>query len=158
MIHYYRGWILELSGKSGAKEFAAGAKADADYCFPARLMEQAILQAAIRSNPQDANAHAALGHWLYDRRRHQEAITHWQAAVKVNPKDAVVWRCLGIAYFNVLKKPAKARAAYQKAIAAAPGDARLVFECDQLAKRLGDSPVKRLKNLLKSGRPAGDPR
>ena len=149
LIHYYRGWILELSGKSGAKEFAAGAKADADYCFPARLMEQTILQAAIKANRDDGEAHAALGHWLYDRRRHRQAIIHWEAAVKVNPADAIVWRCLGIAYFNVLKKPAKARAAYQQAVAAAPGDARLVFESDQLAKRLGVSPVKRLKNLLK---------
>ncbi len=151
LIHYYRGWILELSGKSGAKEFTAGAKANADYCFPARLIEQSILLAAIKANPQDANAHAALGHWLYDRCRHGEAIAHWEAAVKGNPKDAIVWRCLGIAYFNILKKPAKARAAYQKALAAAPGDGRLVFESDQLAKRLGDSPEKRLKVLLKSG-------
>lgn len=150
LIHYYRGWILELSGNSGAKEFAAGAKASADYCFPARLIEQSILKAAIKANPRDANAHAALGHWLYDRRRHRQAITHWEAAVNVDPQDAIVWRCLGIAYFNVFKKPAKARAAYQKALSAAPGDARLVFESDQLAKRLGDSPEKRLKNLLKS--------
>ncbi len=113
-------------------------------------MEQSILQAAIKADPKDANAHAALGHWLYDRRRHGEAIGHWEATVKANPNDAIVWRCLGIAYFNVLKKPAKARAAYQKALATAPGDARLVFESDQLAKRLGDSPEKRLKNLLKS--------
>ena len=150
LIHYYRGWLMGLSGKSGAKEFAAGAKANADYSFPARLVEQSILEAAIQANPQDANAHAALGHWLYDRRRHREAITHWEAAVHANPHDAIVWRCLGIAYFNVLGKPAKARAAYQKAIAAAPGDARLVFENDQLAKRLGDSPSKRLKVLAKS--------
>jgi tetratricopeptide (TPR) repeat protein len=151
LIHYYRAWILKLSGKSGAKEFSLGAKADADYCFPARLIEQSILLAAIESNPKDANAHAALGHWLYDRRRHREAIAHWEAAVNVNPNDAIVWRCLGIAYFNVLKKPAKARAAYQKAVSAAPGDARLIFESDQLAKRLGESPQKRLKMLLGSG-------
>lgn len=150
LIHYYRGWILERAGKSGAMEFAAGAKANADYCFPARLIEQSILQAALQANPLDGNAHAALGHWLYDRRRHREAISHWEAAVIVNPTHAIVWRCLGIAYFNVLKKPAKARAAYQRAAAAAPADARLVFESDQLAKRLGDSPAKRLKALLKS--------
>jgi tetratricopeptide (TPR) repeat protein len=150
LIHYYRGWILERCGKSGAAEFKAGSKATADYCFPARLIEQSILQAAILENPEDANAHAALGHWLYDRRRHTEAITHWQAAVQANPHDAIVWRCLGIASFNVLKKPAKARAAYQKAIAAAPDDARLIYENDQLSKRLGHAPLKRLKQLLKT--------
>lgn len=151
MIHYYRGWILRRSGKSGAAEFAAGSKADAEYCFPARLAEQTILEAALAANPDDATAHAALGHWLYDRRRHREAIGHWEAAVKADPGNAVVWRCLGIAWFNVSRKPAKARSAYRKAVAAARGDARLVYEQDQLAKRLGDAPEKRLKALLKSG-------
>ncbi|MEO5712944.1 MAG: DUF5107 domain-containing protein [Luteolibacter sp.] len=150
LVHYYRGWILEQSGNSGARSFADGAKAKAEYCFPARLAEQMILEAAIRSNPRDSNAHAALGHWLYDRRRHREAVKHWEAAVAENPGDAIVWRCLGIACFNVLGKPAKARAAYQNSVAAAPLDARLVFERDQLAKRLGTPPGKRLKSLEKT--------
>ncbi len=151
MIHYYRGWILEQSGRSGTPSFAEAAKENADYCFPARLDEQSILEAAIRVNPHDSNAHTALGHWLYDRRRHCEAVTHWEAAVAEKPNDAIVWRCLGIAYFNVLKKPVVARDAYQKAVAAAPSDARLVFEADQLAKRMGRRPAKRLKSLEKSG-------
>jgi tetratricopeptide (TPR) repeat protein len=150
LIHYYRGWISESSGKPGKQAYAAAANTCGDYCFPARLMEQTILLAAIAANPHDANAHAALGHWLYDRRRHREAIAHWEAAVAAAPDNAIVWRCLGIAYFNVLEKPSKARSAYQKAMAGAPGDARLLYECDQLAKRLGVSPRKRLKTLLKS--------
>ena len=153
LICYYRGWINGLAGKSVAMDFAAGAKSDFDYCFPARLAEQSIIEAAIRANPLDANAHAILGHWLYDRRRHEEAIHHWEHAVDIDPENAVVWRCLGIAHFNIMKQPDMARAAYQKAVAIAPNDARLVFESDQLAKRLGDPPEHRLAALQR--KPAG---
>ncbi len=58
-----------------------------------------------------------------------------------------MWRNLGIGYCNILKNPAKARAAYDRAVAVAPADARLRYERDQLRKRLGDSPAARLADL-----------
>jgi len=62
---------------------------------------------------------------------------------------SIVWRNLGISYFNIAKKPKLARAAYDRAFRVNPGDARLLFERDQLWKRLGESPVKRLRELEK---------
>jgi tetratricopeptide (TPR) repeat protein len=88
-----------------------------------------------------------LGNLLYDRRRHREAITLWERSAKLNPKFSIVWRNLGIGYFNISRQPAKARAAYDRAFAANPDDARLLFERDQLWKRLGESPEKRLRAL-----------
>lgn len=151
MVHYYRGWIRELAGGSGRLDYLAGAAADADYCFPARLIEQSVLEAAIRFDPADANARAALGYWLYDRKRHHEAIVQWEAAVAADPGRAVVWRCLGIAYFNILRKPAMVRAAYQNAVKCAPDDARLIYEQDQVAKKMAVSPRTRLKRLSAVG-------
>jgi tetratricopeptide (TPR) repeat protein len=111
------------------------------------LEELAILKHAIDVNPRDARAHTLLGHWLYDRRRHREAIAHWEKAARLAPHDSVVLRCLGIGYFNILRQPAKARRAYTAARRSNPTDARLLYEADQLAKRLGDSPVRRLHTL-----------
>ncbi|MEN9841652.1 MAG: hypothetical protein RL376_1452, partial [Verrucomicrobiota bacterium] len=62
---------------------------------------------------------------------------------------AIVWRNLGIGYFNIAQKPATARAAYEKAFRANPHDARLLYERDQLWKRLGVAPLKRLKELTR---------
>ena len=45
------------------------------------------------------------------------------------------------------KKPEKARAAYERAFQAEPASARLLLERDQLWKRLGVSPKKRLRQL-----------
>ena len=131
------------------KHYQAAATLPPDYCFPARLEEIAVLRAAMRLNPRDARAPGCLGNLLYDRRRHHEAITLWEKSAKLDPTCSVVWRNLGIGCFNILKQPAKARAAYDQAFRANPNDARLLYERDQLWKRLGDSPRKRLGELEK---------
>ena len=125
---------------------ASAAARPIDYCFPARLEEIAVLEAAICANPQDAHAPYLLGNLLYDRRRHEEAVRCWQQSVKIDATLSIAWRNLGIGYFNVLKKPEKARAAYDKAFRADP-TARVLYERDQLWKRLAASPKKRLRQL-----------
>jgi len=130
-------------------QYALGRPADAppDYCFPSRLEELPLLERAAAANPQDARAHYYLGNWLYDRRRHREAIRRWERAVELEPSLATAWRNLGIGYFNVLADADKARAAFESAFDAAPGDARIFYERDQLWKRLGAPPARRLAEL-----------
>jgi len=149
LVSYYRAWLCLLLGykPESRRHLAAAAKAPPDYCFPARLQEIIILQHAIAANPRDARAPFYLGSLLYDRRRHREAIAHWQHAVKLEPRNAVAWRNLGLGYFNILKQPAKARDAYDTAFRANPKDARLLYERDQLWKRLGAKPAVRLREL-----------
>ena len=149
LVGYCRGWLLERQGKRAAarRARAAAAKAPPDYCFPARLEEIAILEAALAANPRDARASFYLGNLLYARRRHREAIASWERAVRLEPANAVAWRNLGIGYFNILRRPAQARAAYERAWRANPTDARLLFERDQLWKRLGVAPARRLREL-----------
>ncbi len=149
IVEYTRAWLNDKLGRSAEASRCRGAarNASADRCFPVRLEEQAILQSAIAANPDDACAHALLGFWLYDRRRHEEAIEHWETAARIHPADAVVWRCLGIARFNTRKQPEAAQNAYERAIQAAPQDARLYYERDQLWKRIGKPPQERLKAL-----------
>ena len=151
LIGYYRGWLLHRLGQESDSRRAlrAAAQASPDYCFPARLEESAILQHAMTVNPRDARVPFYLGNLFYDRRRHREAIALWQRAVKLEPRNAVAWRNLGIGCFNILGRPAAARVAYERAFRAAPRDARLLYERDQLWKRLGVAPVVRLREMMK---------
>ena len=150
-VEYTLGWLYEKAGNTAAAQthYHQAAVHSPDYCFPARLEEIAVLEAAIRGNSQDGRACYYLGNLLYDRRRHEEAIHLWARSVKLEPALAVAWRNLGIGYFNVLKKPEKARVAYQRAFQVEPTSARLLLERDQLWKRLGVSPKKRLRQLRK---------
>ncbi len=151
LVSYTLGWLHEQLGdnRSANAEFKKAAAESPDYCFPSRLEEIAILEAAMRANPKDARAPFYLGNLLYDRRRHAEAIRLWEKAARLDPLFSIVWRNLGIGYFNVSQSPRKARAAYEKAFHANPNDARLLFERDQLWKRLGEKPERRLRELTK---------
>jgi tetratricopeptide (TPR) repeat protein len=151
LTEYTLGWLWQKFGdrKKALKHFKHAAALPTDYCFPSRLEEIAVFESAMRANPKDPRAPYYLGNLLYDRRRHEEAIRLWEQSARLDPDFSIVWRNLGIGYFNIRRAPAKARAAYDKAFQAAPGDARLLYERDQLWKRLGDSPAKRLRELEK---------
>jgi tetratricopeptide (TPR) repeat protein len=149
MVLYTLGW---LQARSTNASVAAGycrraSEHSPDYCFPSRLEEIGILEFAMRTNQRDAKAAYYLGNLLYDRRRHREAIAMWQRSVKIDPHFSIPWRNLGIGHFNILRNPTKARSAYDKALAANPKDARLLYERDQLWKRIGVPAPKRLREL-----------
>ncbi len=149
LMHYYQAWIcrdLDLR-REERDHLQAATKSNPDYCFPARLEEIAILRYAMAANPADARAPFYLGNLLYDRRRQPEAIGLWEEAVKRDPRNAVAWRNLGIGYFNILERPDAARQAYDRAFRLNSRDARLGYERDQLWKRLGVAPAKRLREL-----------
>ena len=117
------------------------------HCLPSRLEEMSVLQESIAVDMQNASTHYLLGNFLYDRRRHEEAIEHWEAAAMLDPSFPTVWRNLGIAAFNVRGDIPAARAAFDRALAANPNDGRVLYERDQLWKRIGESPERRLAEL-----------
>jgi tetratricopeptide (TPR) repeat protein len=151
LAHYYRGYFAQALGDAAAaaKHFAEAAGGSIDYCFPARLEEVLILQAAMQANPADAHAPYLLGTLYYDRGRRADAIEMWEKAAAIQPDNAMTWRNLGIAYFNHRRDLSAARDAYERAWSRGGGDARLLFERDQLSKRLGVAPEKRLAELEK---------
>ena len=149
MISYTLGYLFESVGDATAARaaYSDAAKAGPDYCFPVRLEEALILQAAITAHPTDPKAAYYLGNLLRDRRRHHEAIELWERSAQLDLSFSVVWRNLGIAYFNVLGNTEKARAAFDKAIQINPHDARVFYERDQLWKRIGETPENRLEEF-----------
>jgi len=157
LLAYTRAWVTWLQAGRRAtpavrRLLGTAARTAPDYCFPARLEEIAILEFALRENPRDARAHFLLGNLFYDRRRHRDAIAHWESAARLAPRHAMVWRNLGIAYHNVLQAPNRARAAYDRAVSADPRSARTLYERDQLWKRLGVPPARRLAVLKRAPR------
>jgi tetratricopeptide (TPR) repeat protein len=137
---------LEREAES-SEAYQQAASADPVYVFPSRLEEMLLLERAIAHNPQDASAPYYLGNFLYDRRRYQEAIAHWEDATSLDPIFPTAWRNLGFGYFNVLHDDARALSAFEHAHRLAPEDARILYEQDQLLRRTGASPGHRLASL-----------
>ena len=148
---YALGDLYEAVGDAESANRARGeaAAASPGYCFPSRLEELLILLHALAFNPNDGRAAYYLGNLLYDRRRYGEAIVQWEKSANLDPTFSVAWRNLGIAYFNVLGDAKKARMAFDKALQANPADARVLYERDQLWKRVGETPQRRLAELEK---------
>lgn len=146
---YTLGWFAEQEGDPNhARQFYRQAgEMPSDYCFPSRLEEMLVLESAVRVDPSNAKAFYYLGNLLYDKGRYEEAIRNWERSCEIDPGFSIPWRNLGIAYFNVRRDGARAVAAYQKAREANPGDARLLYEEDQLQKRLGALPEERAAAL-----------
>ena len=149
MMLYLLGYCADKVGhqSDAVAYWADAAKASPDYCFPSRIEEMIVLQAALSQNRSDARAHYYLGNLFYDKRRYEEAIREWESSVELERSFSIPWRNLGIAYFNVLKNADKALSAYENAFKSDPTDARLLYEFDQLRKRIGACASQRLAHL-----------
>lgn len=146
LLLYAEADVLHRLGRRSAslEVYARAAKADSTYVFPSRLEEMVLLQKAVRADPQNPRAPYYLGNLLYDRRRHREAIALWERATELDPAFPTAWRNLGFGYYNVLHDEAQALKAFERARALAPNDARILYEQDQLLKRMGRPLDQRL--------------
>lgn len=143
LTHYALAWL-----KNDAALLEQARALEPSYLFPSRLHDQLVLEWALAQPGADRNAVFGLGNYLYDRKRHEEAIACWEAARAADPLFATVCRNLGIAYWNVRHDGAAARTAYLQAMENDPSDARIFFEYDQLRKKVGDPLEDRLELLL----------
>jgi len=146
LVNYLRGYFKEVSGDAAAADsfYTRARKGPATYTNPHRLEERAALEAAIRHEPADANAHLFLGNLLYAKGQREEGFAAWQKATQLNKDLSLAWRNAGYAQ-RYLRKDLKASyEAYRKAFAADPRDARVFLEMDQVAEMLKVSAAERL--------------
>ncbi|CAI6083716.1 hypothetical protein COHCIP112018_04088 [Cohnella sp. JJ-181] len=149
MVHYTLGYLYEAAGDADqAKLFReAGRASNPDYCFPNSLFDLLVLESAVRADAADDKANYYLGNWLYDKRRHQDAVAAWEASRAANGGFATVHRNLALAYFNKLGDADRALASLESAYALREDDARVLYELDQLYKKLGYDPERRFEAL-----------
>ena len=148
MTRYLLAWLLAETGQASASEALAAARAQsADHFFPSRIEESEVLRWALAQPGSDPTAAYALGNFLYDKRRHRDAIDVWEQAAATNTTIPQVYRNLAIAHWNLSRDGERAARLYQRARDLDPGDARLVSESDQLAKKRNRPVAERLAFL-----------
>lgn len=149
MVYYYLGYLHEkLEQVESARSYRqAGSRASTAYCFPNSLDDLIVLESALAADPSDARAQYYLGNLLYDKKRYTDAIGHWERARELDESFATVHRNLALAYYNILAQPEQALTSLEKAFACGPDDARVLYELDQLSKRLGHAHQQRLARL-----------
>ena len=147
---YVAAELLETLGRpvDAQARRAAAAGGDLTWVFPDGLDAHDALTAAVARNAGDPVAHHLLGMLLYQAGRRREALDHWEAALAAGWEHPVLLRNAALAQFNVAGDDAAARSRYDRAVAVAPRDARLRYERDQLAVRLGDTEADRYARLV----------
>jgi tetratricopeptide (TPR) repeat protein len=116
-------------------------------CFPNTIFHKIVLEYVIAKFPNLYLAPYLLGNLYYDKRLYQQAIQLWRDSIANHQNFELPHRNLGIGYFNKLKDGNKALAAYQEAISIKPNQPRLIYEHDQLRKRMHIHPKVRIKDL-----------
>ncbi|MUG65113.1 DUF5107 domain-containing protein [Paenibacillus campinasensis] len=149
MIRYYQGvWSMRLGHAEAAEAYLRqAAEAHPAYCFPNSLHDYAVLKEALRLNPGDAKGWYYLGNLLYDKKRYEEAMTCWERSVELDGSFPTPHRNLALAYYNKRGDGEQALASLQRAFSLNTADARVLYELDQLRKKLGHSPLSRLQAL-----------
>ena len=144
---YFVAWLCDALGDEPGvrRNLERARKSSSDWCFPARLDEMEVLIWA--SGKGDHRAQFLLGNFYYDRKRYLEAIKCWRVSTKHEASNHVAWRNLGIAEFNFSGNGKEALRCFRLAMKAAPDDARLFYEYDQLRKRMAEPVTKRLAML-----------
>lgn len=149
MVSYYEAYFHELSGNRSKSEAAyeKASSADSIYCFPHRLEELVVLQAALRSNNEDAMAHYYLGNLYYDKRQYDIAMEHWHKSIELKPSFPTSSRNLALAYVNKCSNTEMGLKYLEMAFKNDTTDARVFFELDQLYRKLCYSHEKRLTKM-----------
>lgn len=149
MTFYYEGYVYTRlqDFESAQKAFAKAETADPDYCFPNKIEEIVILEAAITHTDTAPFAHHYLGDLLYDKKQYEAAIRHWMLSLKENDQYAMTYRNLAIAYYNKRKDPAQALEFMRQALSLDPAYPRFLLEYDQLAAKNNISIEDRLETL-----------
>jgi tetratricopeptide (TPR) repeat protein len=149
LVYYYMGWYASQAGDATATDlyYTQAQQQAAAGCFPNKIEEVIILQAAIARHPHDATALYALGNFWYDKRQYTVAIDNWEKATVANDRFATPFRNLSLAYYNKLKDVDRAIQYLEKAFALDTTDARVFMELDQLYKITGKTFEERLQLL-----------
>ena len=83
------------------------------------------------------------------KKQYDKAVNEWKESISENPKYAMAYRNLAIAYYNKRKEPAKALAYMKQAFELDSSYPRLLLEYDQLAAKNNVALEDRLALLEK---------
>ena len=149
LIHYYLGYFHEKLGEERAaeKRYRTASASDQGLDFVSRAESAKILEQILGKYPDDYMASYHLGNFYYHNRCYDKALGLWKQSIDANPDFPTTRRNLALGLFNKKHRPFEARAELERAFSLDESDSRILFELDQLYKKIGRSPEERLSFL-----------
>jgi tetratricopeptide (TPR) repeat protein len=149
-LNYYLAYYNSCIGDCGkAMAYAIkGFDIPVTHVFCNRLEDIEMLQRISEINLDDYKCWYYLGNLWYDKRNYSEAIQSWEKSVEIFGGFATTLRNLGIAYYNQMGNAQGALKCYEKAFYLNTADSTVLFELDQLRKKMNCLPEERLSFLM----------
>lgn len=147
LVAYYRGWVREKVGESGAEDYALGSKQSSNWVFPNRPETFVVLKRALAVNPGDALPHYYLGNLYMSGGMADKAIGEWEAARRLNPRIPVLHRNLGRTLMVVKHEDARALEAFREGLPIDRRNAELYAGMSQAQAILKRPAMERVKVL-----------
>lgn len=150
MVHYFLAWFQKKNdnGKESEYHYQIAQEMPMDYCFPNRLEEVLILQSALAFDKRDSKSAYYLGNFWYAAKQYREAEQSWLQALKYgNQPNSICHRNLALYYYNKTDEKSRALHEMESAFSLDKDNPRVLFELDQLYKKMNISVDKRLETL-----------
>jgi len=144
LIAYYRAWCRERLNQPAEADYARAATLSTKYVFPSRPSTRLVLEAALRANPKDGNAHYLLGNWYMTGGETREAIRSWEAARALKQPIPVLHRNLGLVLLAVEHDTTRAEAVLKEGLAVDGTNVELYTTLDQALTLLGRPAAERI--------------
>ena len=150
MLSYLAALICQILGQpdSAEKWRSKAQEGKPDKVFPSRLWEVNALINALEQNSKDQKAKYYLGNFYYAHQRFDEAMQLWHEAQKSLADNDVLYRNLGLAYWQQEEDLGRATEAFEKAVTLNPNNQDLYIHLDDLYKIQGKNDKR--ENILKA--------
>jgi tetratricopeptide (TPR) repeat protein len=147
LVVYFRGYCREKLGSSGASDDLEASRLSTLYVFPNTAEDFSALNAALRTNQNDATAHFLLGEWYFSRGESEPALKEWQDARALNPSLPVLDTSIGRALLYVKGNFDGALEVFEEGIKNDPLNITNYSGAIAASSLLGKSPAERVRTL-----------
>jgi len=149
MIAYFRGYCRERLGQSGVSDYQIASKLSTAYVFPSSAEELIVLNAVVRTNPENATAQYLLGTLQFSRGLTDSALQAWLLSHKSNPQIPVLDASLGLALLHEKHNPEQALSAFRDGLRSDATNVTVYLGADQALSLLSKPSSERVQVLEK---------
>jgi tetratricopeptide (TPR) repeat protein len=149
MIAYFRGYCRERLGQSGVSDYQVASKLSTAYVFPSSAEELTVLNAVVRTNPEDATAQYLLGTLQFSRGLTDSALQAWLLSRKSNPQIPILDASLGLALLHEKHDAEQALSAFRDGLQSDATNVTIYLGADQALSLLSKPASERVQVLEK---------
>ncbi len=147
LVLYYVAYCRAKLGKDSIQNWQAAQKLSPSLVFPSSSMDEAVLNAALAADANDATANYLLGTLLFSKAQYESGIEHWNTAKRVAPKLPVLDADLGKAWLHLKEDPVQALKFFRDGVANDPTNSDIYIGLDEAMSLTGVAAKERAETL-----------